>query len=102
MASILSRSQCDKGPRMSKRLFYYSIIGYPSETHLKLKAREISFVHNLRLGCQTVSKCSTEHIIITADSKQLTTGMGVLDKRVFDRFEYKMSFRWITYTETTC
>ena len=39
---------------------------YPSETHLKLKSREISFTYNLMLSCEIVSIFSTEHDSIIA------------------------------------
>ena len=35
--------------------------GYPSETHLKLKSREISFVHNFRFNCSIGLQFCTEH-----------------------------------------
>ena len=41
-------------------------IWYPSKTHLKLKSREISFVHNIRFSCPIVLKFCTEHGSITA------------------------------------
>ena len=42
------------------------IIGYPSETHIKLKSREISFVLNIRLDKQIVLIFCTEHGSIIA------------------------------------
>ena len=36
-------------------------IGYPPETHLKTKSREISFAHNFRFNCPIVLKFCTEH-----------------------------------------
>ena len=41
---------------------------YPSKTHLKLKSREISFIHNIRFSCPIVLKFCTEHGSITAVS----------------------------------
>ena len=41
-------------------------VGYPSETHLKLKSRDISFVHNIRFSCPIVLKFCTAHGSITA------------------------------------
>ena len=41
-------------------------IGYPSEAHLKLKSREISFIHNINLSCLIILKFYTEHGSITA------------------------------------
>ena len=45
-------------------------IGYPSETHLKLKSHEISFVHNIRFSCTVVLKFCTEHSITVVLSAQ--------------------------------
>ena len=39
---------------------------YPSETHLKLKSRKISFVHNIRFSCPFVLKFCREYGSITA------------------------------------
>ena len=41
-------------------------MGYQSETHPKLKSREISFVHNVRFSCPIFLKFCTEHGSITA------------------------------------
>ena len=41
-------------------------VGCPSETQLKLKSREISFVHNFRLNNPIVLKFCKEHGSITA------------------------------------
>ena len=35
--------------------------GYPSETQLKLKSREIAFLHNISFSCPIVLKFCTEH-----------------------------------------
>ena len=44
----------------------YTDIGYPSETHIKLKSRENSFAHNIRFSCSIVLKLCTEHGSVTA------------------------------------
>ena len=36
-------------------------MGYPSETHLKLKSRKVSFAHILFLSHQIIFKFCTEH-----------------------------------------
>ena len=36
-------------------------IGYHSKTHLKLKSRDISFVHIIHICCRIVFKFSTEY-----------------------------------------
>ena len=41
-------------------------IGYPSETHLKLKSSEILLVHNIRFSGSIHFKFCTEHGSITA------------------------------------
>ena len=41
-------------------------IGYPSETHLKLNSRKISFIHNIRLNNPIGLKSCTKNISITA------------------------------------
>ena len=43
-----------------------NVFEYPSESHLRLKSREISFAHNLLLSCLIVLKFSTGHGSITA------------------------------------
>ena len=44
---------------------------YPSETHLQLKSREISFVHNIRFICSIVFKICTKH-----DSIKISERLG--------------------------
>ena len=41
-------------------------VGYSSEIHLKLKSREVSFVHNFHMNCPIVLKFRTQHDSITA------------------------------------
>ena len=76
-----------------------------SETHLKLKSREISLGHNLLFMCQIVLKFRTYHCSFVAGfctnyQNDLTTETDVLDERDFARFEFMMSFGRITDTET--
>ena len=58
---------------------------YLTEIHLKLKSREISFVHNLMLSCQIIFKFSTEHGSVTAMlcancQKDLTTEVDDMEE----------------------
>ena len=76
-------------------------IGYRSETHLKLKSREISFVHNLLLSKSIVLKFCTEHdseaaVLCAKFQNDWWTENSVMDERVFARFESDMSFRRIS------
>ena len=49
-------------------------IGYPSETHLKPKSHEVSFVQNIHLSCQAVLEMCAEHgSNITVFSAKLPT-----------------------------
>ena len=77
-------------------------IGYPSETHLELKSRMISFVHNIRFRCPIVLKICTEHgsIIAVRYAKfrnDLIIDKYVRDKRDFMKFGLKMRFGRIYY-----
>ena len=61
--------------------------GQPPETHLKVKSREISFVHYLFLHCRIDLKFCTGHgsntvVLCAKYQTDLTTGMGVMSKRV--------------------
>ena len=67
--------------------------GYPSETRLKLKSREISFAHNVLISCQIALKICTGHGSITAVlcvnfQNDLITETDVMDERDFTRFEF--------------
>ena len=80
--------QCDKG--------------YPSETHLKLKSREISFAHNLLFIYPIVFEFCTEHgsdtgVLCAIFQNDWAPAKQVIDKRDFARFEFKMSFARIPY-----
>ena len=76
--------------------------GHPSETHLKLKSREISFFHNTRVNNPIILIFCTEHDSITAVLRvkcqnDWTTETDVIDEQDFARFEFKMSFARISY-----
>ena len=75
---------------------------YLSETHLIPKSVEIWFAHSLFLNYLIILKFCTEHGSFTAllcakFQNDLTTEMDVMDERDFARFEFKMSFGWISY-----
>ena len=77
-------------------------IGYPSETHLKLKSCEISFVHNICFNGPIGLKFCTEHGSDTAMpcakfQSNWSNEAWVLDKRDFAKFKFKMNFRRISY-----
>ena len=77
-------------------------IGYPSETHLELKSREVTFVHNLFITYPIVSTVCTEHgsdatVLFAKFQKEWTTETNVMGERDFARFEFKMSFGRISY-----
>ena len=77
-------------------------IGYPSETHLKLKSREYSFVHNICLGYPIILKFYTEHgsdtaVLCAKFQNAWIIETDVRDEHDFARFEFKMSFGWISY-----
>ena len=74
---------------------------YLSETHLKPKSVEIWFAHNLFLNYLIILKFWTEHgsviaMLCAKFKNDLTTEMDVMDERDFTRFEFKMSFWWIS------
>ena len=75
------------------------------ETRLKLKFREILIARNILLRCQMVVKFCTEHGSITAVlcanfQNDLTIEIDVLKERHFVRFEFKLSFKWISCITT--
>ena len=77
-------------------------IGYPSETHLKLKSCEISFVHNIHLNCPMGLKFCTEHgsdtaVLCAKFQTDRWTEAWVMSKRDFVRFEFKMNFGRISH-----
>ena len=64
-------------------------IGYPSETYLKPKSREISFAHNLFI--------SNSAVLYAEFQSDKTTETGVMDEWDFVKFEFEMSFGRISY-----
>ena len=77
-------------------------IGYPSETHLKLKSAEILYVHNLLINHSIVLKFCPEHgsdtaMLCAKFQNDWTTETDFMDERDIARFEFKMSFRRISY-----
>ena len=72
-------------------------IGYPSETHLKLKSREVSFAHNLFVSSSIALTFDSEHgrdtdALCPKSQNDWTTQMDDIDERDFARFEFKRSF----------
>ena len=66
-------------------------IGHPSETHLKLKSREISFVHNICFSCSFALKIYPEHgsntsVFCEKRQSYWITDKEVMGKRDFTRF----------------
>ena len=77
-------------------------IRYPSETHLKLKSRENSFVNNIHFNCPIGLKFCTEHgndtaVLCAQFQSDWSTEAWVMGKRDFARFELKMNFGRIAY-----
>ena len=89
-------------------------MGYPSETHLTLKSREISFVHNIRFSCPIVLKFCTEYGSITDVFRakfqndwirnqytpfrtSFERGYNNESRRDFTRVGFKMGFRRTSY-----
>ena len=68
-------------------------IRYPSEIHLKLKSREISFAHN---SCFRLND-RFESVLCAKFQTDWTIETDVMDERDFARFELKMSFGRISY-----
>ena len=83
-------------------VYTWGLIGYPSDTHLKLKSRDVSFAHNSFCSCPIVSKFGTEHDNDTAVpyakiQNDWTTEWDVMDDRVIAGFEFKTGFGQIPY-----
>ena len=76
---------------------------YPSETHLKLQSREVSFAYHLFGNCLIVLKYCTEHgsdtavLCATFQNDWAGTGTDVMDRRDFARVEFKMCFGRISH-----
>ena len=69
-------------------------IGYPSETHLKLKSREISFVHNINLNDPIVLKCCTESLPCPV---QKFKTIGRLKQMLWtNKTSQALSLRWVS------
>ena len=69
-------------------------VGYPSETHLKLKSCKNSFVHNICFNCPIGLKCCTEHgsdtaVLCAKFQRDRSTETWVMGKR-------DLSLRWIS------
>ena len=80
-------------------------MGYPSETHLKPKSREISFAHNLLCGYPIVITFCTEHgsdtaVLCAKFQNDWTTETDVMNEWDFARFGSKGSFGQIFYILT--
>ena len=71
-------------------------IGYPSETHLKLKSREISFAHSLFIRYPIALEFCTA-VLCAKFQNDWTTETNVMVERGFAGFEFKMSFGRIYY-----
>ena len=74
-------------------------IGYPYETHLKLKSREISFAQGIHSNCQIVLKIYTAHdndtlVLCAKYENNLILKLWVMGRRVFALFELHMRFGW--------
>ena len=70
-------------------------IGYPSETHLKLKSHSTSFAHKLFPSCSI--QCSVQNKKKQKNNK-CRTKTDIIDEHDFARFEFKISFGQISYT----
>ena len=69
----------------------------PSETHLKLKSRKVSFVRNLLWIWSIVSKFCPKHggdtvVLYAKCHNNWATETDVMDEQVFARVESKMIF----------
>ena len=72
-------------------------IGYPYETHLRLKSRENSFIHDIRFRCPAILKLCTEYgniiiVLCTKIQNDWITKKYVIGERGFTRFEFKIRF----------
>ena len=72
--------------------------GYPSETHLKPKSREISFAHNLYIYFSMAQFLWNFAQSTRVKQNDWTTEKGIMGKRDFTRFGSKMTFGQIYYT----
>ena len=72
-------------------------IEYPSENHLQLISRKISFAHNIQVNILIVlqfciENCSITAVLCTKFQNVWTIETDVMDERVFARFEFMVSF----------
>ena len=67
-------------------------VGYPSETHFKIKSWEISFVHSIRFSCPIGLKlCARITAVLCAKFQNVwSTAAWVTTKQDFARFVFKM------------
>ena len=77
-----------------------------SGTHLRLKSHEMSFDHNLSLGCSTVLNFGQYvGMIPPCPLQNLKTvrplTMAVIDEKLLAGFEIKLCFGWISYIATS-
>ena len=73
-------------------------MGYPFETRLKRKSREISFACYFILSCQTVLEFCTEHgndtaVLCAKLQNNLTIDVDHMNERDFARFQF---IRWVS------
>ena len=83
-------------------MLYSPNMEYPSEKHLKLKSRKISFVHNSHIEFPIILKFCTEHgsttaVLCAKFQNYWTIKTDVMDERDFTRFEFKMLFGQISH-----
>ena len=74
---------------------YLCNMEHPSETHLNLNSREVSFAHNLLLSYKVVLKfCTDTAVLCTKFQNDWTNDTDVTDDR---DFEFKMIFGRISF-----
>ena len=78
--------------------------GYPSEIHLQLKSRQISFYNiyvNLRIALKFCTEQGSGTVVLCAIFQNvLTTERQVMDTRDYVGFEFKMHLEGINYIAT--
>ena len=91
-----------RGTVQLKNMGLSNVGGYPSETHLKLKTRNISLVHNIPFSLHMFLLFCRDHVSITA--VQCTTIQNgwvnmkkAMGKRDLAWFEFKIRFWHISY-----
>ena len=83
----------DKSTSCGNKQCYLCNMGYPSETHLDLNSREVSFAHNLLLSHKIVLKSCTEHgsitaVLCTKFQNDWTNDTDVIDERDIARIKF--------------